>query len=543
MQHATYKTDARAVRSRPVRRTFTPSQNVGLALLATAEAEANSLQPDMRAFVLWQIGQTYQKVDPAKSELLLARAFLATASVEGKAIEGDCLEEEFCGTKFWLQKHILRKLIQQTRNVDQIYALLLSTEPGVSEQLGTELFWRFVDRKEFDPAHQLLNKFAENSGRYPYGAAMGLMGALPKERSADRLSIFSEALQAFAQEGTDSPQVNDLSTMVSRFWQDLPGSLVLEAVERILERAKEADAVQRDVRVGISSNYGMVYFPSRYQFRLFEILPALEELDPARAEELLSRNNPVGEALERYPKGLESLDTAFHRKELGNEASGVQSVDVITEDRRSASEIEFLQHEINRRQEMVLLEAGKDPQMALLEALSLPTTSPMSTMYSPRAVTLRRLASVVARKDSRVAIAALEEMRRVVAGMPLRYQARMLEDVPQIYVSLREDGAARAMLDELVSISQKLYVLDSDLGDPNQAFKGMWPSTNLWRQCIQFAATLTPSPAEDIIANISDPEIRSLERVGLATALLGGQSPALSIVEKHKNEQHVLIVR
>src|SRR6266700_1404280 len=79
--------------------------------------------------------------------------------------------------------------------------------------------------------------------------------------------------------------------------------------------------------------------------------------------------------------------------------------------------------------------------------------------------------------------------------------------------------------------AEKLYPTAPDADDPNRAFKGTWPSADLWRQCIQIAGKVSPSLAEEIIAEIPDPEIAAAQKIAFANSLLGpsGQ-PELMIV-------------
>ena len=94
---------------------------------------------------------------------------------------------------------------------------------------------------------------------------------------------------------------------------------------------------------------------------------------------------------------------------------------------------------------------------------------------------------------------------------------------------------SRNSLNELVKIAGKLYAEDSNFDDPNQAFKGMWPSANLWRHCVAVAARLAPTPVEEIMQEITDVDIKAFERIAFANSLLGADTPPLSIVEKHRN--------
>jgi hypothetical protein len=534
-----------SIRTKLGRPKLTPQQEHGLLLLKVAQAEATGLQPDMRAFVLWQVSHGYVRIDSVKVDSLLKDAFLTTLSIEdGRAGSKDCSEAEFCGVKDWLQKHILREMIERSRSGGAIQSLLASAEPRVREMLGEDLFQHYIDEKEFDRARQLLNQFAEQN-YFPYDHATELMMALPRERAADRVAIFFQALNSFTQHSGDNyPQSDDLATMVFRFWRGLPEPVVLEAVDQVLEGAKEADKTQPNLRVGISTNKSDAYFASQYEFRLFQLLPVLQELDKPRAESLLRENRTVEFALRQYPQGLTSMAPASYRdKPLGKgEKPGIQSVDVVTIDNTAEAAVEQIQHEISRRQGQILTEAEKDLKQALSDALSLPLNNPLGVAYCPRAVTLRQVARLADTKDPALSEVAMQEMRKIVDNMPLRNQAQLLADSPEIYLRAGDEDVARKALNELVVIAGKLYNHDSDFGDPNQAFKGMWPSANLWRRCIQFAARLTPSTAEEIIAQIPDAEIKTFGRVALAISLLGAESPPLSIMEKHMNESHIRIV-
>ena len=83
-----------------------------------------------------------------------------------------------------------------------------------------------------------------------------------------------------------------------------------------------------------------------------------------------------------------------------------------------------------------------------------------------------------------------------------------------------EDGAKKA-LKALVKAAGKIYEHDVDADDPNETFKGTWPSADLWRKCVQASAKISPALAEEIIADIPDPDIAAAEKISFASSLLG----------------------
>src|SRR5215471_6706180 len=84
----------------PARPKLTAEQEHGLRLLKTAQAQSGGLQPDMRAFVLWQAGRAYTGLDAAKASALMRQAFQVTRSVENPPDDPNCDKENFC-VKGW----------------------------------------------------------------------------------------------------------------------------------------------------------------------------------------------------------------------------------------------------------------------------------------------------------------------------------------------------------------------------------------------------------------------------------------------------------
>jgi hypothetical protein len=460
---------------------LTDQQKLGLRQLEIAQAEAAGLQPDMRAFVLWQASRGYTRIAPAKADSLLKEALTiaqAVASTEPPLHE--CAEPVFCGPGHWLQTQILRDMILKSRP-GSVERLLASAEPGFRQMLTFELLGRYIDEKNFDGARKLLNQLAtDEQGYFPYSDAIRLIAALPPDRAGDRVEIFSQALDDFAHHtGELYPVDDDLGVMVLRFWQELPASLVLQAVDQLIDRARDADqkqdAAQQHPRIGVSAASGDAYFGSVYQFRLFQLIPVLEQIDPTRAENLRSESGEVRAALERYPGGLDS----------GN-------IGTVDEGNSPEAAAEQASREISRRQQSILREAEKNPRQALSEALNLPLTLPMLPDFSPRASTLQSVARMAIGRNPSVAKEALQEVSKIAEPIPPGRQAQMLQDLPGLYLRLGDVSNARKTLDQLVAIAAKLYAKDADLGDPNRAFKAWWPSANLWWHCIAFAAKLNP---------------------------------------------------
>ena len=115
-------------------------------------------------------------------------------------------------------------------------------------------------------------------------------------------------------------------------------------------------------------------------------------------------------------------------------------------------------------------------------------------------------------------------------------EIRKLADVPKVYSELGDEDTAKKALKVVLKAAESLYAHDTDAEDPNKSFKGTWPSTDLWRQCVQIAAKISPALAEEIISAISDPEIAASQKVSFASSLLGATSAPVLVGDCRKSE-------
>ena len=106
--------------------------------------------------------------------------------------------------------------------------------------------------------------------------------------------------------------------------------------------------------------------------------------------------------------------------------------------------------------------------------------------------------------------------------------------LPTIYLDVADEEGARKALKALLKAAEKLYGDDTNAEDPNRAFKGNWPSSNLWRRCVQVGAKISPDLADEIISEIPDPEIAAAQKAAYASSLLGAESEPAMISECRK---------
>jgi hypothetical protein len=88
-----------------------------------------------------------------------------------------------------------------------------------------------------------------------------------------------------------------------------------------------------------------------------------------------------------------------------------------------------------------------------------------------------------------------------------------MDRLPELYLKIRDLDDAKRAVGILVKAADKAYERDTDAADPNNAFKGAWPSTDLWRRAIQQAAKISPGFPEEIIAGLQDPKSPRLRKL------------------------------
>jgi hypothetical protein len=266
-----------------------------------------------------------------------------------------------------------------------------------------------------------------------------------------------------------------------------------------------------------------------YRYRLFQLLPVLQELDKPKAESLLRDNPDLRALLDRFPEGFQAVepDYEFHPPKEG-EAPIDDSGFFIGGDAPPSVIATVLEEQaLQRRKQQIVAESETDPRQAVADAMSLPEVRPFPGALSTRASALLRIAKRVGKKNPSVTKDALAAMRKSMSQTSLEVQARGLSEAAEEYLVIGDEDDAHKTVEEALQVAEKLYAEETDNGDRKQAFKGSWSSTRTWRRCVEITARFSPSAAEAIIANIKDPEIASFEKIYFANSLLGAPQTSL----------------
>lgn len=526
---------------------LTPEQERGLRLLKAVEAEAGGMAPDMRAVILWQASQGYDRIDPSRRVPLLNDAFRAAVSIPNDNADVPCfLKPDECHSKPWLETQILSLLTSLAPQ--QADDLLAQAEPDVRNVITGLIISRDVADKKFDHAEELLRRVGQEKD-FPYNAAAELMVALPAARAADRVALFSLAMSNFQTFGKDElMRPEDLGTLVVRFAKDLPAPTALEAIDMVLKQAKDVDEGDEKQQMSLTSQKGSVSL-SYYEYRLFELLPVLEGLDSSRAESLLKEHQQAAAALKQYPAGMSSLDPTLRGTPLTEDEKRHRDFVSMTmrnnpspADTVSDQASDQFYAQLESKVMAVNEQLRSDPKQALSTAMTLPLwnfSGPGGpNANSPRANTLANVAVATSKKDPDVARKALEEVLGVVDQVSPTQAARLLTRTAETYLNLGEPEHAEKALQQGMKIAKKLYESDVDSSSPNLAMKAQWPSTGLWRKLIMVGAKVSPEFGEQLMSEVPDPEILALEKVAYANSLLGGADYPFRFMEWRKDGNH-----
>jgi len=501
----------------PAHRKLTGEQQRGIRLLKTAEAQATGLRADMRAFVLWQAGRAYANFDASKAAALLDQAFPVTLSIANPADDPNCTRGSFC-VKGWLQDSILSEILK--KNVKEAEELLPSAEASIRAGVTAKLVDYYIGKNIFSRAQELLTRTADGSD-YRFEAATKLVKALPKGSSADRLTIFTQAQNNFERYGSKEALFSeDFGDMIAGVWEQLPANVVLGAIDKVLEEAKEHKGTDQ-IQVSLAAKGGdTANLSSMYEVRLFQVLPILRELDWSRAEALLRDNAAARANLQRFPNGIATPDSIFVHS--GDSRSGEMQMN------------QQVQAQLRQGAEQVVEEAEKNPRQALSDALALPLSEGDPGLFCPRLSALEGIARHQGKKNPKAAKSALDEAVKLADQLSPR-EGLSFTDVPELYLTIGDSDAAKTALKSLSKIAEKVYSQDINPDDPNLAFKGIWPSSRLWRSCVETAEKVSAELASEIIAAIPDEDISAFQNITYASSLLNAPTFPATWAERHKN--------
>jgi hypothetical protein len=499
-----------------------PERKEWCSQLRQAADRARGLEPGMKSYSLLLASRGLKACAPGKVRSTLIDAFLASIAIP---------DDDPAKTS--LQSSALRGLLR----IDEpaVEQLLPQAAPQARAEIEAAMIDRALEKQDLDRALALLNQIPADQD-FPYSAATQLILRLPAGHEAEKRAIFMNAMAHDHEQASLGDGDDDLAAMVVRFWRHFPPELVLDAIDQILDESKSDNT-----QIGMNASSGRINFNNVYQYRLFELLPILRELDSSKAEQL-SNDPEVQAQLNRYPNGMQSLDPTVRDTPLKKgEEPQIMGVSMtspgasgkLLEEQRAA---ELYRHQA----EDILKQAADNPRQAIAAASTLPVQAGPS---APRAETSVKVARAAWRKNPSAAKEALEQMSESLKKIDPAMYGRLGFKVRQCWSdgidianSMKDTDLAKSLVQAGLDQAERWKTIDSDDSDPNRALKAWWPSVALFSSLVTSAAHVSPQMALELIHGLQDPDLSTLFLIRLANDRVGASNGETQIRIKKKNQ-------
>jgi hypothetical protein len=529
-----------------IRKRLSPEEQVWCPVLKSAFSGAASVEPPMRSYLLDAVAGGLGKCAPQKGRNALLDSFTATLEIPETQEEVDQRERRFFRngeqpdeatqeSRFNLQmkQTLQRSALSHLLAVDEakVDSLLAQAEPDVRAGLMHQMISQATSAKKFDRALELLSRAPSkewfSSEGFPFREATQLMLDLPPDREKDKQELFRVAMAADREQRIFTTSGDDLASMIVRFWRHVPPALALEAIHQVLDKAH----FKRSLTVNTAS--GTVGFSNEHDYRVFELLPILRELDNDEADKLLQSSQQAQLGLKQFPNGMQSIDPS-----IGDTLPKGEPVHNLGPSIADTG-VSVGYGPDPRVRETVRI-AEDNPRQAITAAATLPETvgSPDWAFEFPRAEAYLGIARALMKKNPSVAGDALAQMAESLNHIAHPYQAmgQWLEGIT-IAREIDELDLALNLFRLGMEQADRLRSEDANPDDPNIAIKAFWPSVCAYSGLILAVSQISPQTALERVREIKDPEILLLLEIKLASKKLGTRDFHSSTMV-HKKSSH-----
>ena len=503
---------------------LSPEEKQWCPVVESSLAGAAELQPAMCSLVLDMIAGSLKKCDPGKVRKVLVDAFTNTLAIPDT--ENDFTQRAQSDTAFDQRMRASMANLEAKRNLQtdaltdllaadelKVETLLPQAEPSVRANLLSRMISKAVEAKQLDKALNLLKQAP--SEQFPYSVATDLMLVLSSAREADRQEIFQLAMTADHDHTSFGVGGNDFASMIVRFWKHLAPAVVLQAISQVLDGAKSDKS-----EVSLGAGSARASFSDAYEYRVFELLPVLRELDSDQADKVIRDAPEAQTQLKDFPNGVQSLNPAIidtpPEKGESNRIAGMVGTGIGP----LLGQAKIDEAYESRITEIVQM-AENNPKQAIEKANGLPNSAGAAV---PRAEALLKIARAAMAKSPSAASDALEGMSESLSNVeptavrsPRDYWAEGIE----IATKIREVDLAKKLLKDGMAQVEKLKSADTDSDDPNLALKAWWPSIAVLSRLMTAASSISSQTALEAIREVADPEVRLFCQVRLANQKLG----------------------
>lgn len=489
-----------------------------MAVLQAAETQAGSLSSGLRVYSLVRIADGYARVDKAMGVQTLESTHRITAGMK----DDPALRES-------MQAAILQRLFRLSP--DLAAELWEGGAPPVRNRTADLMLKYRLDKKDLTGAADIVFKISSDDV-FPFAVAARVLDRLPEEMVVEREQIFMAALhytRRHPEEGR--AQFEDFGTLLLRSWRRIPPKLVLESIELLLDQARRVPSE----RLIVSDARKSTLFGSTYEYRVFQVLPILRQLDRDRAN-LLARYPAVARAEKANPNGILPALGANVPQGAGSPTHPTLMTYAIASAEEAINE--ETEEDVRRQLDHILEIAATNPRESVRRAASFQEVTHRRPLgFIPRMEALTAITGIVPTSEREVLAMAVDGIYKNLARVPLEAQDRYLEIAIKQAARINDESRMAAGIQRGLKIAETLYLTDADREDPNQEMKAFWPSAAIWQKYIFLEMKYLPRAVPDDLEGIRDEEIRGLARIATALASLGERELRVTarVKKKHRS--------
>ena len=128
----------------------------------------------------------------------------------------------------------------------------------------------------------------------------------------------------------------------------------------------------------------------------------------------------------------------------------------------------------------------------------------------------------------------MDELKKMAEDLAPQAQVIYLASAADLYLQLGDQDSAERIVSKGFKAAEALLEKDTDADDPNLALKAWWPSADAYRRFIEVEAKISHSTTANILKEIKDPEIRTVESIIVARTLLGDPPKGYQITRRKR---------
>jgi hypothetical protein len=485
-----------------------PEKKEAMQVLEDSLEQSARLAAPTRAWLQISIAKAFDS-DTKKELDVLERAFRTTLEIDTSSLDGR-------KSRYRYQQASLSRI--QALDKETYDRLLPYSEAAIRKaMLAKEFQAKLYKDKDPDAAWAIMDELIAQNMLDGH-LAHDVLGSHAADQNRKNI-VFAALLKSEKARDKKDGQLagfDDLPTLLRAYGKELSRTLVNDALDMIVS-SSESDKDETAMLVHFDKAH--LTFQGQQEFRLFQVIGVLQELDPSGAKDLLSKYPRVKELYEANPDPGQASDITYSSNkssaQLANDKVNADHTDeMLTRIRTAYNE-------------------NCDKALEIAAAQPAPANSPLS----PRAMAYTAVVGMARNSPTHGCLdKAVDGLLDSIKNTRPMSQPMHIAAAFRAYRTVKDEAGMIRVAEKGLELSNTLLKEDTDMDDPNKADKELWPSFVVANFCMQKLRKDKPELANAYMAKITDPDFFLLHRAALALADVG-KSPELMQMRvdgKHK---------